>query len=341
MTILYAASYGEGQDKGIYGAHLDTNTGEISLLWHVPTADYPSYLVHKKDLLYVSLKNATKLNTHGGVASYQVGSDGTLMLNDNYASSGRSYTHLCVSDDDKYLFAANYHVGTTAAYLLNQRKVVRKVSVVHHVGHGPDPLGRQTQPHVHCVGFTPDKEYVYSVDLGSDKIVLHHYDKAILEEVNKHDILPGSGPRHMIFSKDGHFAYLVNEIANTIMVFRYHHGIFSMIQMVSTLPRHFHGTSSAAAIHLSDSGTHLFVSNRGHDSIAMYAVNQESGQLYLLYMVHTGMEPRDFRIYDDRWMVVGCQKSNTLEVLKMDLTQDLLEKTNFQVSVPSPVCVVF
>ena len=145
----------------------------------------------------------------------------------------------------------------------------------------------------------------------------------------------------MIFSQDGHFAYLVNEIANTIMVFRYLDGVFSMIQMISTLPRHFKGESSTAAIRLSASGTHLFVSNRGHDSIAMYAVNKESGKLYLLYMVHTSQTPRDFNIYDDKIMLVACQNADKVEILKMDLSKDLLEKTEQFVEIPQPVCVVF
>lgn len=341
MPNIYIASYGQNEDKGIYAAKLDENTGALTLYQHLKMDDYPSYLVHKHEFIYASLKNGTGKNTNGGVASYLINEDGTLTLNDNYASSGRSYTHLCISEDDRYLFAANYHVGTTAAYELCQHKIVRKVSVVHHTGHGPDPLGRQTMPHVHYVGLTPDKKYVYSVDLGSDKIVLYYYEGAYLKEYRHQDIVPGSGPRHMIFSQDGRFCYLVNEIANTIMVFHYHEGIFGMIQMISTLPRHFEGKSSAAAIHLSKNGTHLFVSNRGHNSIAMYAVNKDNGKLYLLYMVHTGAGPRDFRIYDDRYMVVACQKDDCLEVLKMDLEKDLLGKTGIQLALPSPVCVVF
>lgn len=341
MPKVYAASYGEGNEKGIYVVDVDPNSLKMHLVQHLQTEDYPSYLVRKGQLLYASLKNATHKNTNGGVASYQIGLDGKLSYNDNYASSGRSYTHLCVSDDDRYLFAANYHVGTTAAYELENRKVIRKVSVVHHQGSGPDPQHRQTMPHVHCVGFTPDKKYLYSVDLGSDKIVLYHYDHAQLEEFRKQDIVPGSGPRHMIFSQDGRFAYLVNEIANTIMVFRYYDGTFSMTQMISTLPRHFTGESSAAAIHLSESGTHLFVSNRGHDSIAMYAVNKENGKLYLLYMVHTGKGPRDFRIYHDDVMIVACQGDNCLEILRMDPMENLLERTGQKIAVPAPVCVVF
>lgn len=338
MSMLYIASYGEEEKKGIYLVSLDKETGELSLIEKVSTVDYPSYIITKEGTLYVSLKNATKLNTSGGVASYTIQGD-TIRLNNNYASSGRSYTHLCVSDDDQYLFAANYHVGTTAAYLLKDKKITKKSSVVHHVGSGPDPYKRQLAPHTHYVGFTPDKKYLYAVDLGSDEIVLYHYDNGQLKIRRKHQVIAGSGPRHMIFSKDGRFAYLLNEINNSIIVYAYKEAHFTMLQVVSTLPRHFKGQSSSAAIRLTKQGKHLFVSNRGHDSIAMYAVNQESGKLYLLYMVHCGKNPRDFLIVDDQYLIVACQSDNRLEVMNFDASKDLLEKTKNVLEIPQPVCV--
>ena len=340
MIILYIASYGEEERKGIYQVSLDEETGALSLMNHIPTIDFPSYIIIKENTLYVALKNATKLNTSGGVASYSI-KDNMLELNNNYASSGRSYTHLCVSKDNHYLFAANYHIGTTAAYFLENKRIIKKISVVHHVGNGPDSFNRQLTPHAHFVGFTPDQKYVYAVDLGSDAIVLYHYVKGELKVRRKHQVIAGSGPRHMIFSNDGRFAYLLNEISNTIIVYAYKEAHFTMLQVISTLPHHFKGESSAAAIRLSDQGGHLFVSNRGHDSIAMYCVNQESGKLYLLYMVHCGKNPRDFNIINDKYLVIASQSDNKLEVMNFDANQNLLEGTNISLEIPQPVCVAF
>lgn len=340
MANIYIASYGEDHQKGIYVVDIDSTTSYISLKHHCETEDYPSYIIRRGDYLYASMKNATKKNTNGGLAIFKI-EDQQVSLIEKFASGGRSYTHLCMTEDKKQLFVANYHVGTTAAYALEGQQIVAKTDVVHHDGKGPDPLGRQKTPHVHYVGFTPDKNYLYSVDLGSDKIVLYEYQEGILKLVRKQDIVPGSGPRHMIFSQDGRYAYLINEISNNIMVFRYHAGMFTMVQMISTLPRHFKGESSAAAIRLSKSGTHLFVSNRGHDSIAMYSVNQETGKLFLLYMVHTGKDPRDFNILDDKYLIVGCQSSNWIEVLKLDLDKDLMERTGQILDIPAPVCIEF
>lgn len=336
----YIASYGHDDAMGVYVVNLDEE-GHLRLDQHLQTKDFPSYLVTCGNLLYASMKNATKQNTHGGVASFKVLPSGYLDYNDNYASSGRSYTHLCVDAKDHYLFAANYHVGTTAAYVLKDDGcVLRKQSVCYHEGAGPDPLGRQTMPHVHCVGLTPDQHYVYAVDLGADQIVLYDYRDAILKEVKKIPVLSGSGPRHMIFSEDGRFAYLVNEISNTLMVFKYHEGHFCMIQMINTTPRHFHGESSAAAIHMTASQTHILVSNRGHDSLAFYSRNKETGKLVLLYMVHCGHQPRDFYIWEDRYVLIACQGDDHLEVMRLDVQQELLEKTEEVLEIPQPVCVV-
>lgn len=338
MVKIYIASYGEGSDKGIYVVDMDEN-GKLSLCQHLETEDYPSYLVRKNQYIYASMKNATKRNVNGGLAIFEINDQ--LKLIERFASGGRSYTHLCITEDNEKIFVANYHVGTTAVYALKDNHIIAKTDVVHHEGKGPDPLGRQKTPHVHYVGITPDQKYLYSVDLGSDKVVLYEYDTDHLKLVRKQDIVSGSGPRHMIFSKDGRFAYLINEIANTIMVFRYHAGMFTMLQMISTLPRHFNGESSAAAIRMSQSGTHLFVSNRGHDSIAMYSVNKDTGKLFLLYMVHTGKDPRDFNIYDDKYLVVASQSSNWLEVLRLDLPNDIMERTGEILDIPAPVCVEF
>lgn len=340
MAIFYVSSYGKNDDKGIYTIHFNKENNSFKLIQHIVTQDYPSYMITKDNTLYVAYKNATRNNIGGGIGSFSIYKD-ELLLNTNYDSSGRSYTHLCVSDNNRYVFAANYHIGATASYLLENSSVVSKINAIHHQGIGPDLLKRQTGPHVHCVGFTPDKEFVYAVDLGADKIVMYRYSDGILLEDPKYtlSVVPGSGPRHMIFSKDGNFAYLVNEIANNVMVFKYTDKHFTLVQVIHTTPRHFHDFSSASAIRLSNSGKHLFVSNRGHDSIVLYRVNQETGKLSLLYMVHTGECPRDFDILDDKYLIVACQDSDELELLTFDENEEELIRTTSTLRITAPVCV--
>lgn len=342
MQHIYVSSYGKDDKKGIYILTFNKETLEFNLVKHVQTKDYPSYMINNDNILYVAYKNASVLNDGGGLGSYRI-DNGNLLLNNNYSSSGRSYTHVCIDPEKKYVFAANYHVGATAAYELQDQMIVRKIGAVRHTGHGPDLLKRQTAPHAHCVGITPDKNYVYSVDLGADKIVLYKYDNGVLKEdvARSLSVMPGSGPRHMIFSKDGRFAYLVNEIANNIMVFRYNDKRFSLLQVIHCVPRHFTGFSSASAIRLTSSGEHLFVSNRGHDSIAMYRVNQTTGKISLLYMVHTGKEPRDFNILDDKYLIIGAQGDNKLQVMIFDEETEQLTLTDSSIELPAPVCITF
>ena len=149
--------------------------------------------------------------------------------------------------------------------------------------------------------------------------------KKLQETSFSQSVIPGSGPRHMIFSHDGKYCYLVNEISNSIMVYQYHDGHFTLIQVIHCVPRHFHGFSSAAAIHMTSSGKHIIVSNRGHDSIVLYRVNQETGKITLLYMVHTGKGPRDFNIIDDRYIVVASQEEDRLELYTFNEEKEEIE----------------
>ena len=232
------------------------------------------------------------------------------------------------------------YVGATAAFPLKDHKIGDKLSVVHHHGSGIDLLKRQTSPHAHYVGITPDQKYLYSIDLGADKIVMYDFKDGKLEETSlSQAVNPGSGPRHMIFSHDGKYCYLVNEISNSIMVYQYHDGHFTLVQVIHCVPRHFHGFSSAAAIHMTSSGKHIIVSNRGHDSIVLYRVNQETGKITLLYMVHTGKGPRDFNIIDDRYIVVASQEDDRLELYTFDEEKEEIKPAGNTLDIIQPVCV--
>ena len=340
MKTFYVSSYGKNSEKGIYIMNFDEETQKLKLIQQIVTTDYPSYMITKDHVLYIAYKNASPINAGGGLGSFSIYKD-ELILNNNYNSSGRSYTHLCVDDYQNYIYAANYHIGATAAYKLDNKMITGKIRAVRHTGLGPDFLKRQTGPHAHCVGFTPDKKFLYSVDLGADKVVMYHYQDGLLEEDPQYtlNVVPGSGPRHMIFSQDGRFAYLVNEIANNIMVFKYNEGLFHLIQAIHCIPRHFKGFSSAAAIRMTSSGEHLFVSNRGHDSIAMYRVNKETGKISLLYMVHTAKNPRDFYIVDDRYLLIACQNDNVVQVMTFDEKTEQLELSDSSYTIPAPVCI--
>ena len=302
MHTFYVSSFGKNSNKGIYIVHFDENSDELSIVQHIVTKDYPSYMVIKDNNLYITYKNANRSSDGGGLGRFAIYKD-ELIINNNFASNGRSYTHLCISDNSRYLFAANYQVGSTASYLLENGHIKEKIGAIHHIGLGPDLLKRQTGPHCHYVGISPDKEFVYAVDLGADKVIMYKYYDGKLEEDSNHNlnVVPG--------------------------------------QVLHTTPRHFHGFSSASAIRLSKSGKHLFVSNRGHDSIALYRVNQETGKITLLYMVHTGKTPRDFNFISSKYLIVGAQDDDEIELFKFNEEKEELIRTAITLAIPSPVCI--
>ena len=339
MSTIYVSSYGKDKLKGIYVVSVEDN-GSLKLLEKIDTKDYPSYLIRKENTLYASYKNASKENNGGGLGSYSI-QNNHLVLNNNYNSSGRSYTHLAISNDEKYLFAANYHVGATASYTVNNHEIINKIGAIRHSGHGTDILKRQEAPHAHCVGFTPDNKYVYSVDLGADQVVLYTYENGVLNQDKEATlkVSDATGPRHMIFSCDGKYAYLINEIANTINVYKYMDCRFNLIQSLPTIPKDYDTLTSAAAIRLTSSGNHLIASNRGHDSLVLYRVNKENGKLMQVTTIHTGKEPRDFNILNDQYVIVGAQKDNQLEVYLLDETNETITPTNNTLEIPEPVCI--
>ena len=159
MKTFYVASYGKGDDKGIYIVSFNEETLELKKIQQILTQDFPSYLIAKNKELYVSYKNARSNNEGGGLGSFSIHKD-ELILNNNYSSSGRSYTHLCISDDNKYIFAANYHVGATAAYKLENYRIDHKIGAVRHTGMGPDLLNRLHLMYIMLVLHLTDVSYM-------------------------------------------------------------------------------------------------------------------------------------------------------------------------------------
>ncbi|WP_249029089.1 lactonase family protein [Tannockella kyphosi] len=336
MAIYYVASYGKDDLKGIY--LIDYVDEQLSLIGHLPTKDYPSYLIKQEDKIYASLKDASNKKNGGGVACFSIQED-ALTFTQKIDGLGISYTHLCISDEPAYLFTANYHGGTTSSYQLDTPSY--PIHCKEHLGSGPDALQRQTSAHVHCVGITPDKEYLFAVDLGSDKVVMYQYKEGILKEnplLSLH-VTPGSGPRHLIFSDDGKFAYLVNEISNSVCVYRYD-GKFHFLQELSTLPNDYQEVSSASAIKLSNDNKHLFISNRGHNSIMAYARNNQTGLLTTLCYTPVGNCPRDIYITENNDILVGAQDDNRIEVYKFNVNLKTITPTYHYLEIPQPVCII-
>jgi 6-phosphogluconolactonase len=220
--------------------------------------------------------------------------------------------------------------------------------VVHHAGHGADPK-RQASAHPHCVVFSPDHRFVVSCDLGLDRIFSYRLDPA-RAELSPADppfvaVKPGAGPRHFVFAAGGRRGYAITELSSTIVAYDYDSetGSLSTRETVSTLPAGFAGESIAAEICLHPNGRFLYASNRGHDSLAVFAIDAVSGALSPVEIVPCGGKgPRNFSLSPDgAWLVCAHQESNSLCSFRVDSATGRLARVEGGVSIPTPVCVLF
>jgi 6-phosphogluconolactonase len=216
-----------------------------------------------------------------------------------------------------------------------------------HHGSSVNP-GRQKEPHAHSINVDPQNRFAFAADLGIDKIVIYRMDLEngkLIPTGKDASVAPGAGPRHFTFDAAGRFAYVINELDNTVTAFSYdaEQGVLTEIQVISTLPDDFSGTSYCAEIVMASSGQFLYGSNRGHDSIAIFTVDAESGKLSTVgYESVRGKNPRNF-ILDPTgtYLFVANQDTGNVVGFKVDATTGELKATGHDVQVSKPVCVKF
>ncbi|MFT0801842.1 lactonase family protein [Bacillus swezeyi] len=339
----YIGTYTKADSEGIYTFELDTEKKSLSTPKLAAKLGSPTYLNIAKDnkMLYAVAKDGDK----GGVAAYQIdGLTGDLTFVNKQTEDGPSPCHVSVDDDSRYVLSANYHSGTIATYPLNEsRGLLEPDSEAKHEGTGPHE--RQEKAHTHYAGFTPDENYVVAVDLGIDKVITYRLQEGKLEEVKSHAAAPGSGPRHIAFHPKEKYAYVMTELSNEVVVLEYHPalGEFRELQVISALPEDFDGASQGGAIHVAKDGRFVYASNRGHDSIAVFSVNEYSGELSLVEHVATaGQWPRDFVLDPtEQFLIASNQETGTLTLFERDQKTGRLSLLQSEVPAPEAVCVKF
>jgi 6-phosphogluconolactonase len=264
-------------------------------------------------------------------------------------SGGSGPCHISADATGKCLLVANYGSGSVAELPIHaDGRLGEATTVRRHAGSGANPQ-RQAGPHAHFILPSPDNRFTLDCDLGLDKIFINHLDanagKLTAGEPPFAVAAPGSGPRHLVFSPDGRFVYVINEMGGTITVFSYATANAAMteVQTISTLPKDFSGKNTAAEIAVHPNGKFLYASNRGHDSIAVFAVNQQTGQLtFVEHQPTLGHTPRHFAIDPTgRWLLAENQTSSSVVVFAIDRDTGKLKPTGQTVELGSPVCAVF
>jgi 6-phosphogluconolactonase len=232
--------------------------------------------------------------------------------------------------------------------VLADGKLGEASSFVQHTGHGTNPQ-RQEGPHAHSIDLSPDNRFAMVDDLGLDELLVYKFDSA-KGSLAPNDppftkVAAGSGPRHFVLRPDGKFAYVISEMGHTVTVFSNDaaSGKLQTLQTVTTLPKDFTGRNDDAEIAVHPSGKFLYASNRGDDSIAIYAIEQSKGTLAQVGSVHTGgKEPRSFEIDPTGTLLFAeNQNSGNIVVFKIDQKTGLPTPTGKVLDVGSPVCLKF
>jgi 6-phosphogluconolactonase len=342
--IGYIGTYTKGESKGIYSFKLDTAAKTIVDIKLAATLENPTYLSISGNQHY--LYSVMKKGELGGVAAFSIEANGELSAINEQAVEGSPPCHISVDSKNRYVFTANYHKGNVESHNLdsNEGFVQPAVSSIKHEGSGPDH--RQEKPHTHYAGLTPDEKYLAVVELGTDALISYKVNEdGTLEKASLLPIKAGSGPRHLAFHPNGKYAYIMTEFSSEVIALNYHpeNGHFTEKQYISTLPENFKENNQGSAIHISKDGRYVYAGNRGHNSIALFQVNEETGELS--FLEHTSTEgdwPRDFSIDPTgKFVVASNQESSNLVLFSRDENSGRLTLLKSDITVPYPVCVKF
>jgi 6-phosphogluconolactonase len=274
---------------------------------------------------------------------------GKLALLNQQASGGGGPCHLSVDATGKCLLVANYGSGSIAALPIHpDGSLGEPATTIQHTGSSVNPQ-RQAGPHAHFICPSPDNRFALNCDLGLDQVLVYRLDAAAATLTSNDPpfaaVAPGAGPRHLTFSPDGKFVYVINEMGSTISAFSYHSTDAAMteVQTLSTLPKDFSTNNTCAEIVLHPSGKFLYGSNRGHDSITVFAVDQKSGRLaFVEHQSSKGRTPRHIAIDPTGyWLFAENQASDSVIVFAIDADTGKLRPTGQSLTVGSPVCAVF
>jgi 6-phosphogluconolactonase len=353
--LFYVGTYTEdgSRSKGIYAYRYDSKTSEITPLGLAVETTNPSFIAPHPNGRFLYAVNEVpnyKGPNSGGVSAFSVDrATGKLTFLNEVPSRGANPCYIIVDKTGKYVLVANYTGGSIAVFpILADGKLGEASAFVQHDGHGTDPK-RQEGPHAHSIDLSPDNRFAMVDDLGLDELLVYKFDAA-KGSLTANDppfakLDAGAGPRHFALRPDGRFAYVVAEMGHTVTVFSIDAagGRLQSLQTITTLPKDFQGRNDDAEIQVHPSGKFLYASNRGHDSIAIYAIDRSKGTLTQLGIVPTGgKEPRSFEIDPTGTLLFAAnQKSDSIVVFKIDAKTGSLTPTGKVLEVASPVCVKF
>ena len=343
----------QGKAVGIYVYHVDLRTGAFTLVHALPGVANPSFLAidpHQRFLYAVNEVQEIDGQATGAVSAFAIDqASGALTYLNQQISHGSGPGHLCVDRTARFVLVANYGGGSISILpIRGDGSLGPATDAVQHVGSSVNPT-RQREPHAHSITMDASNRYALVADLGLDKVFTYRVDltngKLVPNDPPSVSVQPGAGPRHLAFHPNGRFAYVINEIGSTLTAFGYDalRGTLHEIQTEPTLPSDYSGSSQTADVHVTPSGKFVYGSNRGHDSLVIFAIDAETGRMtFIGHQSTQGRTPRNFAIDPTgTYLFAANQDTDTIVTFRIDQERGTLTPTGHVAAAPTPVCIQF
>ncbi|MBD3184358.1 beta-propeller fold lactonase family protein [Candidatus Poribacteria bacterium] len=349
--LVYVGTYTQGDSEGIYIYHLDMDSGDLNLVGVAKDIVNPSFLAIEPEKRYLYAVNEVgNFNNKptGAVSAFAIDREtGKLTFLNHQSSEGSGPCYISIDSTGRFALIANYGSGSVAILPIeSDGKLAEASDMIQHEGSSVNS-SRQEGPHAHSI--TPDSgnKYAFAPDLGLDKIIIYNLDLENGKLVpNKHpwaEVKAGSGPRHFVFHPNNKYAYVINELNSTMIAFEYDEvqGKLNEIQTISTIPDDYNETNYCADIHVHPSGKFVYGSNRGHDTIVIFFVDEDTGKLTLIgYESTKGNFPRGFALDPTgEFLLAANQNTDNIVTYRIHQETGNIEPTGCNINVSKPVCI--
>ena len=345
---MFVGTYTNKDSKGIYVYKFDASTGKVQWVSNTNGVVNPSYLAIAPDEKHIYAVTETATNNDGSISAFSFDrSSGNLSFINKQSSGGANPCYITVNKTNQWVVVANYTGGSLSAFPLNSDGSLQPYSqLLQHTGAGSNKQ-RQEKAHVHSTVFSPAHDYLFSPDLGEDKVYTYKFNASLPKPLLPGNppytaTEPGSGPRHFTFHPNNKYAYVMEELSGNVTAYKYKKGNLGFMQRISAHAAGYRGSIGSADIHVSPDGKFLYTSNRGDaNTIAIFSIDKKSGRLTSVGHQSTmGKTPRNFIIDPTgNYLLVANQATDNIVIFKRDKQTGLLTNTGEQVKVSMPVCI--
>ncbi len=345
---LFVGTYTGSGSKGIYAYRFNAVTGRATFLNATDRIDNPSYLAIAPNKKFLFAVCETNGKNPGKVRAYAINqTTGKLTFLNQQETGGDDPCYVAVHKSNNWLAVGNYSGGNASVLKINANGTLKPYAqLMQDSGKGTNPA-RQEKAHVHSTVFSPDHAFLFTPDLGLDKVMAYKFNALAQKPLSK--ATPafvstdgGSGPRHLTFHPNNRFAYLIEELAGMVSAYKYYNGKLIFIQRIATHPSDFKGNPGSADIHVSPDGKFLYASNRGDENnISIFKIDPNTGKLQARgYQSVQGKTPRNFVIDPTgNFLLVANQSTNNVVIFKRNKVTGGLTPTGNELQIPMPVCL--